>query len=219
MQHVKELMLSSKLIVIARRLPIEKIADAVSALRLGGVRLLETTYDHTLDDPIRANCSMISRLVKEFGSDMYFGAGTVLTVDEVRAACDAGARYIVSPNCNPAVIEETKRLGLVSIPGAMTPTEVESAYTHGGDIIKLFPADDLGYHYIRNILAPLAHIPLLASGGVNPQTIPEFFKAGIKVVATGISILKPELVGSNDWKAIEDLARQHVDAIEAFDGR
>jgi len=178
MQKIKELIFSLKLVVIARRLPIEKITGVVSALQLGGVKLLETTYDHTLDNPISANCAMISRLVREFGSDMYFGAGTVLTVDEVRAAADAGARYIVSPNCNPAVIEETKRLGLVSIPGAMTPTEVETAFTHGGDIIKLFPADDLGYHYIRNILAPLAHIPLLASGGVNVQTIPEYFNAG-----------------------------------------
>jgi 2-dehydro-3-deoxyphosphogluconate aldolase/(4S)-4-hydroxy-2-oxoglutarate aldolase len=217
MQKIKELIFSLKLVVIARRLPIEKITGVVSALQLGGVKLLETTYDHTLDNPISANCAMISRLVREFGSDMYFGAGTVLTVDEVRAAADAGARYIVSPNCNPAVIEETKRLGLVSIPGAMTPTEVETAFTHGGDIIKLFPADDLGYHYIRNILAPLAHIPLLASGGVNVQTIPEYFNAGIKAVATGISILKPELIATNDWKAIENLAKQHVEAIEAFD--
>ena len=83
-------------------------------------------------------------------------------------------------------------------------------------MIKLFPADDLGYHYIKNISGPLPHIPLLASGGVNEQTIPEFLRVGIRAFATGISILKHDLIENRDWKSIVHLARAHVDIIEKF---
>ena len=93
----------------------------------------------------------------------------------------------------------------ISIPGAMTPTEIMVAWSAGADIVKLFPADDLGYHYIRNILAPLCHIPLLATGGINPETISEFHAAGISYFGTGISIIKPELVYEKNYAENVDI--------------
>ena len=103
---------------------------------------------------------------------------------------------------------------MISIPGAMTPTEIEQAYSWGAHIVKLFPADDLGAHYIKNIKAPLSHIPIMATGGVNPETIPEYYRAGAKVFGTGITILKPEYVADNNFEGIKELAKAHVEAIK-----
>ena len=94
---------------------------------------------------------------------------TVLNVEQVHAAYEAGAKYIISPNTNEAVIKETVKLGLISIPGAMTPTEIEQAYSWGAHIVKLFPADDVGFHYIKNISAPLSHIPLMMPQNLSPR--------------------------------------------------
>ena len=147
------------------------------------------------------------------GDQLCLGAGTVLTGAQAAAAHAAGAKYIISPNTDEKVISKTRQLGMVSIPGAMTPTEIVRAYKLGGDIIKLFPADDLGYHYIWNLRGPLPHIPLLATGGVDPSTIPEFFQAGVNGVGTGISIIRRDLLEQDDYATIEALAREHVAAI------
>ena len=104
---------------------------------------------------------------------------------------------------------------MASIPGAMTPTEIKRAYALGADIVKLFPADDLGYHYIQNLTGPLPHIPLMATGGVNPQTIPEFLSRGILAVGTGITVFRPDLVAAEDYAGIKSLAQEHVEAILA----
>ena len=112
----------------------------------------------------------------------------------LRAAHDAGAEYIISPDTDPAVIAETKHLGMASIPGAMTPTEIKRAWSLGADVVKAFPADDVGMHFFDNLRGPLPHIPLMATGGVNPQTILEFLKRGVVAVGTGITILRPDLI-------------------------
>ena len=175
--------------------------------------LFESTFDHRRDDCVAENAEKIAALVAALGDRMSIGAGTVLSVDEVRAAHDAGAAFVVSPDSDPEVIAETKRLGMVSIPGAMTPTEIKRAWSLGADVVKLFPADDLGYHYIQNLKGPMPHIPLMATGGVNPDTIPEFLSRGIMAVGTGITIFRPDLVAAEDYEGIKALARAHVEAI------
>ena len=98
----------------------------------------------------------------------------------------------------------------------MTPTEIELAYNRGGDIIKLFPADDLGYHYIKNIKASLSHIPIMATGGVNPETIPLFLEAGAAALSAGITIVSPQLVMEKNYTEITRRARAHVDAARMY---
>ena len=212
MDILKEL-LDKKLVLIARRLPQEKVAKCVEAVIDGGVRFIESTFDQSDPDCIAKNKLCIETMVKVANGRAIIGAGTVLNVEQVHAAYEAGAKYIISPNTNKAVIEETVKLGLISIPGAMTPTEIEQAYSWGAHIVKLFPADDVGLHYIKNISAPLSHIPLMATGGVNPQTIPEFYNAGAKAFGTGITILTKEYVQSENYEGIKELARAHVDAV------
>ena len=214
MDAIEELK-KTRLMVLARGVPKDVLLKAVAAIEEAGVTVFESTFDHRRADCVAENAEKIAALVGAFGGRMAIGAGTVLTVEEVRAAHAAGATFIVSPDSDPEVIAETKRLGMVSIPGAMTPTEIKRAYALGADIVKLFPADDLGYHYIQNLKGPLPHIPLMATGGVNPQTIPEFLSRGILAVGTGITIFRPDLVAAEDYAGIKSLAKAHVEAIKA----
>ena len=213
---VLEELKKTRLMVLARGVPKDVLLKAVAAIEEAGVTVFESTFDHRRDDCVAENAEKIAALVGAFGGRMAIGAGTVLTVEEVRAAHAAGATFIVSPDSDPEVIAETKRLGMVSIPGAMTPTEIKRAYALGADIVKLFPADDLGYHYIQNLKGPLPHIPLMATGGVNPQTIPEFLSRGILAVGTGITVFRPDLVAAEDYAGIKSLAKAHVDAIRSM---
>ena len=213
MMNILNELFEKKLVVIARRLPQDKIEKCVEAVIEGGVRFIESTFDQSDPDCIAKNKLCIETMIKVANGRATIGAGTVLNVEQVHAAYEAGAKYIISPNTNEAVIKETVKLGLISIPGAMTPTEIEQAYSWGAHIVKLFPADDVGMHYIKNISAPLSHIPLMATGGVNPQTIPEFYAAGAKAFGTGISILTPEYVKNSNYEGIKELAKAHVDVI------
>ncbi len=212
-ESIVQLIQEEKLIAIFRKVPVEKAGRAAQALVRGGVRLLEVTFDQQSADPAKDYAETIEAIRGAVGDRLCLGAGTVLTGAQTAAAHAAGARYIISPNTDEEVISMTRQLGMVSIPGAMTPTEIARAYKLGGDIIKLFPADDLGYHYIWNLRGPLPHIPLLATGGVDPSTIPEFFRAGVSGVGTGISIIRRDLLERDDYAAIEALAREHVTAI------
>ena len=176
----------TKLMVLARGIEKDVLVKAVGAIADAGVTVFESTFDHRREDCIAENAEKIAALVAAYGERMSIGAGTVLTIDEVRAAHEAGASFIVSPDTDPDVIAETKRLGMASIPGAMTPSEIKRAYALGADIVKLFPADDLGYHYIQNLKGPLPHIPIMATG----------------------------LVAAEDYDAIAALAKAHIEAIK-----
>ncbi len=213
MDEICSLILKEKLIVILRGIPKDCLEDVSKAVIRGGVKLMEVTFNQKSQDPILELTTQLETIREAVGDQLCLGAGTVLTVEQVEAAYRAGAKYIISPNSSMEVIRRTKELGMVSIPGAMTPTEIANAWQWGADIIKLFPADDLGCHYIKNVKAPLSHIPLLATGGVNPDTIPLFLEAGAVGVGTGISIAKPELIAARDFDGIADLARAHVEAV------
>ena len=212
MDILKEL-LEKKLVVVVRGMPQDKIEKCVEAVIEGGVRFIESTFDQSDKDCVAKNKLYIETMVKAAKGRAIIGAGTVLNVEQVRAAYEAGAKYIVSPNTNEAVINETLKLGMISIPGAMTPTEIEWAYSLGAHIVKLFPVGDLGAHYIKNVTAPLSHIPLMTTGNVNLQTIPEYYAAGAKVLGTGITILKPEYVQTENYEGVRALAKAHVDAV------
>lgn len=215
-QQVKNFILQEKLVVLFRRVPVEKMAALAKALVQGGVKLLELTFDQEAPDPAALFQASVRAVREAVGDALCIGAGTVLTPDQVRAAKEAGAQYIISPSSDKKIIALTKELGMVSIPGAMTPSEIVGAWNDGADIVKLFPADDLGYHYIWNIRGPLPHIPLMATGGVNPETIPEFLSRGINAVGTGVSIINREMLDNGDYAGIEALARQHVQAVAKF---
>lgn len=202
------------LIVIFRGVPFEKMEKTVQALYDGGVKIIEIAFNPSDKDTIEKTCALIKEARRVMGDKMLIGAGTVICEEYVVAAYEAGVDFIFSPDTDVDVIRLTKKLGLVSIPGALTPSECKTAYKNGADIIKLFPATIDSVDYIVGITRPLSHIPFICVGGTNENTIEAFIKAGAKGVGTGISILKPELIASENYSEITRLAKLHIDKIK-----
>ena len=138
-----------KIIAICRRIYGEDLAKLAQALCRGGIRMIEVTFDQADPDHLRKSAEAIRLIAEATDGAVIPGAGTVMTLDQLHAAKEAGAAYIISPNTDPAVITETKALGLISIPGAMTPSEIASAHNLGADFVKLFPTGQLGLDYVK----------------------------------------------------------------------
>ncbi len=199
-----------KITAIARRVPNEKIVRVAKALYEGGIRMLEITYDQA--DP---NCLSITpeaiRMVRaEMGDKMIVGAGTVLSIAQVEAAAEAGGAFILAPSTDPAVIRRANELGLVTFPGAMTPTEIITAYEAGADFVKVFPADTLGLPYLKAIMGPISHVPLTAVGGVSVDNIKDFLALGVKGVGIGSNIVNKKLIAADDYEGLTELARKYT---------
>ena len=169
--------LTFKIVSIIRGAAPADVLEIANALHEGGVRCLEIT----LNSPDALQ--VIENIAIKMEGRIIVGAGTVLNAEDAANAIAAGAKFIISPIVDMATIQTTKRLGAVSIPGAFTPTEIFTAHTGGGDIIKVFPGSS-GPGFIMEILAPLPHIPLMPTGGISLANIHEFKSAG--AVAFGI---------------------------------
>ena len=139
------------------------------------------------------------------GEKMLIGAGTVLNVPMAEAAADAGAEFLVSPACSPAVIETAHRRGAAVIPGALTPNEILHAWEAGADLVKLFPILPGQEQYVKTVMAPLSHIPFIVTGGVTPETLRSMLATGAVAVGAGASVFPPAPVERHDRTA---LARQ-----------
>lgn len=212
-ENTLQTILESKVIAIVRGIPAQGMIDLAEAMRQGGLRCIEVTFDHTGEAARQETLKAIRALKAHFGGALCIGAGTVLSPEDVRAAQSAGAGYIISPNTDAAVIKETKRLELVSIPGAYTPSEAVLAHQCGADVVKLFPAGILGAAYIKALKAPLKHIPMMAVGGVTPQNTPEFLAAGAVGVGVGGNLVSPKLVAERRFDEITAIARQYAGAV------
>ena len=206
-----------KLVAILRGVPMDRIDGVVGALVRGGVRVLEFTFDHAEPDCVKANAEKIRHTVEKFGDQVLVGCGTAITVEEVEAAHDAGACLVISPNVDMAVIRRTKQLDMVSMPGALTPTEVVAAYNMGADIVKLFPAGELGLGYIKAVRGPLGYIPMSAVGGVKPENVKDFLNAGVCGFGVGGQLVLSKAVKSGDDAAIEARAKEFTDAIAQWE--
>lgn len=161
----------NKLVAIIRGAEPKSVLKIARALQAGGIRTLEIT----LNSP--GALKVIEEVSSELGDELLVGAGTVLDPESARLAILAGAQFILAPTVNLKTIQMAKRYGAVSIPGAFTPTEILTAYEHGADIVKVFPAS-VGPSYIKDLRGPLPHIPLLPTGGVTLENVSEFMKAG-----------------------------------------
>lgn len=205
-QAVVETIASKKIIAILRRYYGEQLQSIAEALYRGGVGLIECTYDQQDSRCISKTAQAIADLTASLEGKVLIGAGTVLTVEQVDAAFEAGAKYIISPNVNEKVIARTKELDLVSIPGAMTPTEILRAHESGADFVKLFPAGTLGLKYAKDILAPISHVKLIATGGITENNFKDYLELGF--VGAGISsgLAPKKLVAAGAWAEIEKCA-------------
>lgn len=200
----------SKIIVIVRRIYGEDLLELSKALYAGGIRLMEVTFDQSDPDCMEKTSEAIAMLRRHHGDNMLFGAGTVLTTDQVDAAYRAGAAYIISPNTDSDVIRHTKELGLVSIPGAMTPTEILQAHNLGADFVKLFPAATLGLRYAKDILAPISHVKLIATAGITEENFGEYLKLGFAGAGVSGRLTEKRLIQEKNWEELTARAAAFV---------
>lgn len=207
---IKQALMEDKLVAIFRGVPTGKAAAVARALLAGGIRFFEICLDQTRADAWEAFQEQVCAVKEAVGGQGYVGAGTVLTLEDLEMAAKAGCQLIVSPCTDEAMIRRTKELGLISIPGAMTPTEVNRAYLAGADLVKMYVVEDP--HYIQMLRGPLGHIPTQITCNVSPQTIPQFLAVGVKAFGTK-AMLPDELVGAGDYAAITERAKQFVAAV------
>lgn len=205
--NVREYISQYKVIAIVRKVYGQQLLELSDALCAGGVRLIECTFDQQDADCIKKTQESITALCRRHEGAMMFGAGTVLTPEQVQAAHEAGARYIISPNVCKPVIEKTKELGMLSMPGAMTPTEIMAAHDAGADFVKLFPATTLGFPYIKDILAPISHVKLVATGGVTEDNLGQYLALGFAGAGVSGRLADKRLIAEGGWTEITRRAK------------
>lgn len=204
----------NKIIAIVRGISSRHILNLADALYEGGIVMMEVTFDQTSRKGIQETLQSISYLKDKRQDRIELGAGTVLTPDQVKAAYEAGAKYIITPNVNTDVIAQAKECQMTVMAGAYTPTEIELAYRAGADIVKVFPSGAAGPDYIKAVRGPLAHIPLAAVGGVDVGNIGEFFKAGVCCTGVGGCLVNKKQIEAGNFTWIRQKAREFVEAIK-----
>lgn len=205
---------TEKIIAIVRGADPEQCVKVAQALYDGGIRLMEITYNQKDPASWQTTADTITAIAKTFEGRMLVGAGTVTTPELVELTAKAGGMYIISPNCSEAVIRRTLELGLVSMPGALTPTEVLAAHNAGADFVKLFPIGNLGAAYAKAIMAPISHVKLLAVGGVNENNVADFLKAGMAGAGIGGNLANKKWIEEGRYDKITETAKALVAAVK-----
>ncbi len=197
-------------------IPIVRVASPEDAYRVaealieGSIGIAEITM--TVPNATR----VMERVAERFGEKVLLGAGTILDPESCRAALLAGADFIVTPSLDARVIEVARRYSKVCIPGALTPTEVVTAWQAGADLVKIFPCGPVGGpQYIKALRAPLPHIDFVPTGGVNLETTPEYIKAGAAAVAVGGELVDAKALREGRLEVITSTARKFVEAVRS----
>jgi len=190
----------TRIIAIVRGVKEAHIVALAEALLKGGVTVMEVT----LNTP--GALAMISELQIRLGKQMYIGAGTVLDVEDAQKAIQAGSSFLVTPNLDEDVIRYASREGVPIFPGAMTPTEVVKAWKAGATAIKIFPSASLGLTYIKELMGPLDHIPMMAVGGVTEENIKQFVDIGCYGLGIGGSLINLKEIEAGHFEWVTDKA-------------
>ena len=196
------------IVPVVRATSAEEALAIVDAIQAGGVSILEITM--TVPGAIKA----IEKVADCYGDRVLLGAGTVLDPETARAVILAGAEFIVTPSLKVATIEMCRRYSKVIIPGALTPTEVVTAWEAGSDFVKVFPCDNVGgAKYIKALKAPFPQIELIPTGGVNLSTAVDFLAAGSAALAVGSELVDKAAVARKDYSKITENARRFLDVV------
>ena len=213
MSKTMDIILARRIIAEVKHVPPEQIIQTVWAIVDGGINCVSIAFDSAGEQSTEDTLRSIAMLTDEFHENIAIGASDVFTPAQVRASSLEGAAFILSPSTNQEVIITTKALGLVSIPGAITPTEVDNACEWGADIVRLFPLSFLDIEYIAILKNRMRQIPLFAGGGITPRNIRRYLEAGIAGVSTGASLVNASLIEAKDYFAIRSLARGYIVAM------
>ncbi len=196
--------LDGGIVAILRAASGELLVDVAQALHDGGIDVIEVTFT------VPGVLDIISAVRNRLGDRVLLGAGTVLDAESARAAMLAGAEFVVTPTvCRPA-IEVCRRYDKLVMAGALTPTEILTAWEAGSDIVKVFPADIGGPAYLKAVHGPLPHVRLLPTGGVNLETLPAFVRAGASAVGLGTALVEKDALERRDFQRLRDLAAAYV---------
>ncbi len=213
-QEIMNLMEEKKIIAIGRGVNPEKAVALAEALYAGGITILEFPFNMK-DVESRNADRCIEAVTKAMGDKMVIGCGTASYPELVERTHAAGGRFVISADCNPAVIQKTKELGMISIPGVATGTEVMSAMAAGADYAKLFPAGELGLGYLKALKGPFGHVKYMAVGGVGLKNIADFIKAGCVGVGIGGALVDNKLIEAGEFDKITALAKEYVEAVNS----
>ncbi|WP_053363307.1 bifunctional 4-hydroxy-2-oxoglutarate aldolase/2-dehydro-3-deoxy-phosphogluconate aldolase [Bacillus sp. FJAT-27251] len=201
-------LLKSGVVAVVRRVERKNAMDVVSSLVSGGVTGIEITMDS--EDALGA----IHEASARFGHKAVIGAGTVLDGKRAQQAIEAGAEFIFAPTLKQETIESAKRLEKIVIPGVFTPTEILQAHEWGADVVKVFPASTLGPDFIKQVRAPLGHVKMMPTGGVELSNTKAFIKAGSVAVGVGGSLVRKDLIEDQKWEELSRLAEQFVQRVK-----
>jgi len=207
-QAVLERITKTGVIPVIRAQSADEAAAAIAAIQKGGVSVLEITM--TVPGAVE-----LIREVARRATDALVGAGTVLDPKAARACIDAGARFVVSPTLNLDTIAACREAGIAVLPGALTPTEVLTAWNAGADFVKVFPANALGgASYLKSLKAPLPQVKLVPTGGVNLQTAKDFIKAGASALGVGADLVDLQALRRGEAETITERARKFLSLVQ-----
>ncbi|WP_217596683.1 bifunctional 4-hydroxy-2-oxoglutarate aldolase/2-dehydro-3-deoxy-phosphogluconate aldolase [Cohnella sp. GbtcB17] len=209
MKKLLEELSREKIVAIIRGIDEAKGDRTAKALADGGIVFLEVTLN--TDGAL----GMISRFREEYAGKLRIGAGTVLDIGQAKEAVAAGAEYLISPNLDEEIVYYGAENGIEVWPGTMTPTEIVKAYKAGASAVKVFPFASLGAGYLKEIRAPLNHIPMIATGGVNLGNIQSVFDAGAVAVGLGGNLVDKQLIAEDRFEELTARARAFADAVRA----
>jgi 2-dehydro-3-deoxyphosphogluconate aldolase/(4S)-4-hydroxy-2-oxoglutarate aldolase len=208
-EKVRQRLIATGIVPVIRASSAQKALLAADALYQGGVPVVEVTLT------VPGAGAAIESLRKNFGGDLLVGAGTVLDVDDAKRCLDSGAQFIVSPGLDRATIGFVNSKDILMIAGALTPTEVITAWKHGSDIVKIFPCSAVGgAGYIKALKGPLPQIPLIPTGGVNLQTAADFIRAGSEALGIGGELVQASALDAGTPNVITALAKQFVEIVQ-----
>lgn len=205
--HLRHI-LDCGIIAVVRSPDSSQLVEVVRALADGGVTVAEITL--TVPDALH----VVRQVRQALGERVLLGAGTILDAETARAALLAGAEYLVSPTLNLDVIRMCRRYGKLVMPGAFTPTEIQTAWEAGADIVKVFPAEVVGPAFFKAMRGPLPQVRLMPTGGVDLHTAADYLRAGACCLGLGGQLVEPRAVAERNFDRIRDLARQYVAIVQ-----
>lgn len=208
LEKIKEL----GLLAVIRGPSAELTVKMVKALVDGGVLGIEITYSTPNAEEV------VRTLSTTFGSNIVLGMGTLTRPEQALSARDAGANYLVSPVCEPTLLKSMVDTGLLTMAGALTPTEVLQAYNLGSDVVKIFPGSLGGPTYIKALKGPFPYIPMMPTGGVSANNVTEWFSTGVVAVGAGSELCPPQLAKEGKFDEITKRAAEFVQVVKAARG-
>ena len=208
-EEVRRKIVEIGIVPVVRASSAKQAMQAAEGVCAGGIPVVEVTMT------VPGAVELIAQMVKSMGADVLVGAGTVLDAETGQRCLDVGAEFLVSPGFDLGTVQMAKRAGKLMMAGALTPTEVITAWKAGSDIVKIFPCGTVGgAKYIKALKAPLPQVPMVPTGGVNLSTAADFIQAGAEALGIGGELISAAALKSGDIQEITDAARQYVAIVQ-----